>query len=245
MIDIRLPELTGGSEQEQLQQIRSYLYQLAGQLQYALGTVSIQTEKEVQALRAAAAKSTSVTPAATFTSIKSLIIKSAEIVDAWYEQVERRLEGQYVAQSAFGDYAERTEQAIRENSEGITRSFTDVQELQSRVEGIASAVLETQAYIRTGLLYYREDGGPMYGVEIGQQSSAEGVVRFRKFARLTAEKLSFYDSSDVEVAWISDRQLHITEADIRELTAGQASLGGLRIGDYSLSLGTDGHLTLG
>ena len=34
-VEIRLPELSGSTEAEQLRQIRSYLYSLASQLQYA------------------------------------------------------------------------------------------------------------------------------------------------------------------------------------------------------------------
>lgn len=39
MVDIRLPTITGATEREQLAQIKSYLYQLAGQLQFALSTI--------------------------------------------------------------------------------------------------------------------------------------------------------------------------------------------------------------
>ena len=38
-MDIRLPNITGATDHEQLVQIRSYLYQFAGQLQWALSTL--------------------------------------------------------------------------------------------------------------------------------------------------------------------------------------------------------------
>ena len=38
-IDIRLPNINGKTDSEQLAQIRSYLYQFASQLQWALGAV--------------------------------------------------------------------------------------------------------------------------------------------------------------------------------------------------------------
>ena len=39
MIHIRLPNITGKTEQEQLTQIKSYLYQLAQDLNWALSTM--------------------------------------------------------------------------------------------------------------------------------------------------------------------------------------------------------------
>lgn len=41
MIDIRLPKITGKTEKEQLMQIKSYLYQLAEQLQVAFNGMEI------------------------------------------------------------------------------------------------------------------------------------------------------------------------------------------------------------
>ena len=41
-------------------------------------------------------------PISNFNSIKGLIIKSADIVDAYYEETSYRMQSAYVAQSAFG-----------------------------------------------------------------------------------------------------------------------------------------------
>jgi hypothetical protein len=37
---------------------------------------------------------------------------------------------------------------------------------------------------------------------------------FNKFARFTSEKLSFYDSNGIEVAYISDKKLYITHIEV-------------------------------
>lgn len=242
MTEIRLPELGGNTTQEQLRQIQSYLYTLASQLQFAFDAV----EQDQQALRqeAAAGNCREKTPAETFNSLKTLIIKSADIVEKYSEEVERRLEGQYVAQSQFGQYRQETEQKILENSQEILRSFRNAEELESAVEGIRSALIDVNAYIRTGLLYEREEGGGVYGVEIGQQETVDGALRFRRFSRLTAEKLSFFDSNDTEVAYISDEKLHVTGAVIHRLSSWEISADKLRLGEYLLERGADGHLTL-
>lgn len=240
VLDIRLPELTGGSTEQQMRQIQSYLYSLASQLQYAFENVSREQEQVRQVQTAAQEK----TPVQTFAALKSLIIKSADIVESYSREIERRLEGKYVAQSQFGTYSQETEQKIRENAEGIVQSFRNVQALQSMVESVESAVVEINAYIRTGLLYSREDGEDVYGLEIGQQTRQDGAVRFQKFARLTADRLSFYDRNDVEVAYISDYQLHITSAQVQSVNAKQVLAERVDLGMYSWIVGADGHLTI-
>lgn len=238
-VDIRLPDLTDGQPRQQLQQIRSYLYQLAGQLQFALGAVNqaqVQTAQEVKTLAAAQ------NPTASFTSLKSLIIKSADIVDAYTETISRKLESVYVAQSAFGTYAQQAQQQIEENADGIRRSFTNQQQILGAVSQLESQILDVSAYVKTGLLYY--DGEmPVYGVEIGQKNQADGVVTFQKYTRLCAGKLSFYDSDDREVAFISDSLLTITRAEIYALQAQSAAVGKLQLGNYTLQE-AGGHLTL-
>lgn len=239
-VDIRLPDLKEGTERQELRQIRSYLYQLALQLQYALGSVNQaqeQTRNKVRSLE-------NQNPAANFTVLKSLIIKSADIVQAYSEEIQRRLEGVYVAQSAFGTYARETAQQITENSEGIRRSFTSTEQIMGAVSELQSSLLETSAYIKTGLLYEDADGIPCYGVEIGQKTLTDGTVQFQKYTRLCAGKLSFFDENDTQVAYISDQSLHIAQAEVESLNARQASFASVSLGSYSLCPGQDGHLTL-
>lgn len=238
---IRLPELQEGSQQQELRQIRSYLYQLAQQLQFALGSVSQAQAQTEAAVQSVAEKSS---PTANFGQLKSLIIKSADIVDAYYEQISRRLEGIYVAQSAFGTFAQETAQQITENSEEITRSFFNQQQILGSLAQLETQLLEVNAYVKTGLLYSETDGTPIYGVEIGQQTWENEAVTFRKFTRLSAGKLSFYDSADTEVAYVSDSKLYITEAEIGTLTARSAAVSILQLGSYTLTSGQDGHLIL-
>lgn len=42
MINIRLPNITEGSEREQLQQIKRYLHQLVNELNWALSVIEAQ-----------------------------------------------------------------------------------------------------------------------------------------------------------------------------------------------------------
>ena len=239
-VEIRLPELSGGTEAEQLHRIRSYLYALAQQLQIAFDTVSREPTGYVPP--AAAGKKQE--QAVNFASVKALILKSAQLTEHFQEAVEQRLAGRYVAQSQFGTYRQETEQRITANSQSIQQKFTNLQQLESTVEQLQSKVIEVSAAIRTGLLAEQADGSSVYGVEIGQQEWEDGVIRFRKYARLTAEKLSFYDSNDVEVAYISDRRMYVTAANVTQLTAVGITAQHLALGDYLWELGADGHLSI-
>ncbi len=135
-IDIRLPQITGVTEKEQLAQIKSYLYQFAEQLQWGLQNVNTSNNsvfvQEIAKSLYPSNGSVSIGPnqaEATFAAIKSLIIKSADIVEAYYDEISRKLEGVYVAQSDFGDFAEKTSQTIEETSTSTTNRFENVQVL--------------------------------------------------------------------------------------------------------------------
>ena len=160
MIDIRLPQFSG-TEKEQLSQVRSYLYQLASQLQWALQNVDTSSAVVVQSLpksREAAivnGRSIGNEAEATFASIKSLIIKSAEIVDAYYEEISKKLTGVYVAQSDFGTYVETTSKEIEDNSTSTTQGFENLQSIltghENRIAEVVEDLQESKASINNGI----------------------------------------------------------------------------------------------
>lgn len=214
-IQIPSPNITASNDRERLQQMQSYLYRMAQQLQWAFDTLETGSNAVSQTrilpsqnAQKAASQDT------TFAGLKDLIIKSADIVNAYYVQISKRLEGKYVAQSDFGTYTEQTSQEIQQNNTNINQLFTNIRTLSDTVDEMYNSTLATNAYIKTGLLAEKEDGTPIYGLEVGQTNSVDGVQFFDKFARFTADRLSFYDRNDIEVAYISDYHLHITNASI-------------------------------
>ena len=247
-MNIPLPQQLSGSEREQLEGMKTYLYQLAQDLQFALGAVEKQIitvqDTAANAERTLRSVSESQTPKAQFSGLKALIIKSADIVNAYYEEINRRLSELYVAQSDFGTYRQETQQEITENAQGITRAFSDMQAIGDTLAQVQAAVTQVNAWIKTGKLGEDENSVPIYGVEIGQQTEEDGLVVFRKFARLLSDRLSFFDQNGVEVSFIGDETMHITRAEISSLTAGNASAEQFRMGEYLWFTGADGHLTL-
>lgn len=212
-MNLPLPNIQGDTR-EQLSQIKSYLYRLTQELNYTLenpGTTSARVTTEAR----------EQTPQTQFNDIKALIIKSADIVEAYCDEISRRLEGMYVAKSAYGVFAEETAAQLTADATAIAQNYENVQKLLSSVAGVESTLLGVNAYINSGLLYYDDAGVPVYGLEVGQRTAADGEEIFHKYARFTSDKLAFYDQAGNEAACISDRKLRIPNAHIEQtLTRG-------------------------
>lgn len=239
-IDIRLPNINGKTDSEQLSQIRSYLYQFASQLQWALNTVeSSGTEKNNSSVVFESSKELTESEAlSTFNSIKSLIIKSADIVEAYSEAIDNLLDldGTYAAEANFPNgslqYIQDTNATVSANSTNIETAFKNIQTITGTIEGIEKSMIDTEAYVRTGLL---DDTvtPPVYGVEVGQTDTlkdpdtGEETKIFNRFARFSSDKLAFYDAAypDAPVAYISGFRLVITEAYVK---------GNLQVGGFIL-----------
>ncbi len=236
MINIRLPNITEQTDRGKLEQIRSYLYQLAGELNWALGNIDRQAEEAVAKTVASAGQKNAVEQAqATFSEVKSLIIKSADIVNAYYEEINHRLEGVYVAQSDFGTYTKETAATLEANSEKVEFVFTNQQTLQENVKGIngvlrtddnGTTILGSEAWCKIGVLGEQADGFPIYGMEIGQVNTENEETVYKKFAQYRSDGVHLFDQNGTEVATISDCKLRITNAEI---------ITSLKLGDYAIS----------
>lgn len=360
MINLQYPHINGANERERLQYIERYLYQFVEQLQFALNTIESSGGNSAPVASQMPARVIQSSPMAvmsldgglsddqvTFQAIKPLIIKSADIINAYYEEINRRLESVYLAQSDFGIFAEQTSQEIRETSTATTQQFenvqvvisdlntnigsvrgdlqavgeevsyalkdiddinenidginsqvgeiggsvldldeevknvgsnmgelidsavgqmsdevgvidkdlqglkevmerdvkdisadignldtkiddtktaikSDIDKLKDSIKGLNTTLVEVTANIKSGLLYTDDNGIPVYGLEVGQKNTVNGVEVFNKFARFSAGRLSFYDQNGTEVAYISDYKLYITHAEV----TGTLKLGG-------------------
>lgn len=211
---IRLPNITATTDSGKLAQVQSYMYQLVAQLNMALQTVeqSSASKTPTPAVTASGMAQKEAEAQSTFGSIKSLIIKSADIVNAYYDKISARLDGMYVAESDFGTFVQQTSNEIQATSEFVEQFYTNTQQILSEIQTEVSKI-DVTAHIKAGVLY-EENGVPVYGLEIGQRTETDGVETFNKYARFTSNKLSFYDQNDNEVAYISDQKLFITHVEI-------------------------------
>ena len=140
-IELRLPNIKG-TDKEQLVQIRSYLYQLTEQLQWALNNVNTSATNYVvqQVPRSASSPLSTASTGGSFDAevafdkLKPFIIKSADIVEAYYEEINSMLQGQYVAQSDFGTFIEQTQATITATSTYVDQKYNDVQVIISEID---------------------------------------------------------------------------------------------------------------
>lgn len=100
-MNIRFPNITGVTAQEQIAQIKSYLYQLVEQLNWMLPTIEAGSG---QTGTTSTDTSFGEIGAETFYELKSLLIQSSDTLNAYYEKINAKLEGQYVNQSDFNDH---------------------------------------------------------------------------------------------------------------------------------------------
>ena len=189
MINLQYPHIKGANERERLQYIERYLYQFVEQLQFALDTIEgsggtsspVASQMPVRVIQSSPVAMMSLDGGlsdnqATFQAIKPLIIKSADIINAYYQEINRRLESIYVAQSDFGTFAEQTSQEIRETSTYTTQKFENVQVVISNldtnivsVRGDLQAVGEEVSYTQRDIKAINEniDAIDSYVAEIG------------------------------------------------------------------------------
>lgn len=247
-MNIQYPKITGGTA-EQLVQIRGFLYQLVQQLNMESGTQNVSDSNGKSPSYGGTVtapftqgdlEGTASTPMSTFNQVKSLIIKSAEIVDAYYAEINRRLEGVYVAESDFGTYQREASAQISANADRIKQNYNSVQ----KITGLMNKVIDTQATIRSGLLFTvgeenldpelgqtLPEGTEVYGIEIGQTSKEDGKEVFNKIASFTSYGMALYNENGDLTACFTDAGTHISNVTVRS---------SLRVGGFKETVYADG-----
>lgn len=231
-VEIRLPNITGTTEKEQLLQLKSYLYQLSEQLQWAFDNInttggsggqggSTVVLNPVRGGNTSSGGSSGNTDPA-FNELKALIIKTADDVDAYYEEITSKLVSEYVAQSDFGTYTERTERLETTTAEFKDEVYTKYATIET-VDGKLADYRRSKGYIKTGIIvaeltadeaekYGLKESDSLIGIEIGQGLDDGGT----KYARFASNRLSFYNQSGHEMAYISNEKLGIRKVEIEE-----------------------------
>ena len=130
------------------------------------------------------------------------------------EDLQGKLSGLELTTEHFKTYVEETYVSGDEFSKYRTESEQTAEAFEQRFERVEGSLDETSAHIKSGLLDRKENGDPVYGIEVGQRDVVNGVEKFNKFARFTADRLSFYDANDTEVSYISDYKQVITHAKV-------------------------------
>ena len=168
-MNIRFPNITGVKPEEQIMQIKSYLYQLVEQLNWMLPAIESSTG---QAGTSSANLSLGDISAETFYELKSLLIKSSDTLNAYYEKINVKLEGQYVNQSDFdGHKQEITQLFIDLGSKYVAqKDFNSYKEAVTQLfDGLASQYVAQSAFDA----FKQENDGVIAGLDSKYVSQAD------------------------------------------------------------------------
>ena len=227
------PRLTGDTA-DQLRQITSYLYQLQRDLNVALDSVDSVVSQAAEDTAKAAAGTVSETAK----SLKSLIIKTAGVIQQEMDTWTQTLEGTYLAISDFGTYREEVSQEITATATEIVNAFNYESTLAARVEELEadnsvlnSYKVQTEQYTKTGLLYFDEFDVPVYGYAVGEVltrvtvNGEETVRREDLMATWSAGRLNFWQGGNI-VAYYANNKMYVTDGEF---------LNSLQIGDWIIT----------
>ena len=213
-----MPPAPNGSPQQMAVAQYAYLFQMAQQLNLALGQLESGGTGAASGGGTSTHQGTGRKESTGYQELKSLIVKTARLVKRQMEQLSARLEGEYVAVSDFGTYVERLSAYLEANPEALTQYYSFCSDLQANTDAVSAAFgqykAETEGYIRTGIVGYN-GSIPIYGVAVGQgltvtDVDGETVVDQNNFrATFTAQRLSFWQDAN-EVAYVSNNRLYIT-----------------------------------
>ena len=226
-LDIRMPNINATTAEGQLSQIRSYLYQFAEQLSWALNTVEGELKTQATYTTDSSVYSSAKDEAekdkwTQFDELKELIIKSADIVEAYYTQIEKLIEtsGKYVAKSQFGTYLEESSQEIFKNYDSIDAYYKN---LQTVIDAVGGEVMqETNAKIIIGKVgeYTTENNAtvPIYGLQAGQiTTDSDGMEIFNRLAQYSTLGVELYENvgDTVPTAVFGLHNMKTTNAEIK------------------------------
>lgn len=231
-------ELHGNADQ-QISDIYTYLFKLAAQLNLSFEqtTPAAIFEEVNKALEHAdSGKETDKAIVDNYQQLKSLVIKTADYTSGYGSGNVETYSGYFVAKSEFGEYKEQTNATITQTSTDLTQMYEYAASLgilgngESDVD-ITDIETWTQAYIKSGLLYY--DGAlPKFGVAVGDVKQLvtidghEVINRQNLLATFTADRLSFWQSGS-EVAYLSSGSMYFPSAHI---SGGSIEIGGSESG---------------
>ena len=227
------PPVLQGDETTQLRQLYGFLYTMSEKLNAAMNEVDVQTRQEIQSTATGQAQQ----QAEGFSTLKSLIIKTAEIVRTEMQEISTQLHAETEAVSAeVGTLEQSMDATIRATAEGVLQEY-NFSELVTDTEANTFSLQRINQYIFTGLI---SDNPVQYGIAIG-----EGVTAYdennnpylnqnAKVATFTMDKLAFWQGT-VELAYFSSGKFYISQGEITNT---------LQIGNYTFKKMADNSMVL-
>lgn len=236
---IDLPNIGNGTAEEQLAQIRSYIYRNNEQLNATLANLSVDKmwEQTASALSASNGDIAEVNKdlMSRYATIRDLVIKTADVVIQSDEKFTSQMNGNYVAISDFGKYLRDTTLDISGSSVGIEYLYNYASQLETDLDNYK---VNQTSYIKQGLL--DESGAsPIYGVEVGLLSDSfeyNGKVidtRSNLKTRITPTEMSW---------WAENKKLFYLDKDSVYFPYAKITGGSINIGNGTFTVDSFGNV---
>ena len=228
------PPILTGRPEDQLRQLYNHLFRMSSQLNEALMAISInQMAPETQEILRAGAGAQAQN-ASNMESLKSLIIKNADMVRTEMTEIRTALEGQYTAISdQFGIYQESVETQLSATATGIEQNISMIETVAAAGEDTATVLRKLNANIFSGIL---DEVTGEAGIAIGYNvTNNDGTINHaNKTATFTADQLTFY-IGETAVAWFGNSVFHITDGEVTN---------SMRMGSYTWKVMANGSMGL-
>ena len=230
------PPMLSGTEEEQLKATWRYLSAMSEKLNIALNQISIEQMEPETRTQIMTAGQTAITEQAT--ALKSMIIKTAEVVRHEMDEITAHLEDNYTALSSqFGEYERNLTSNITATAEGILQEYQYTEKITALEEGTESFQRNLSQYIFTGLV---DEVNGKYGIAIGENVTAYDAQgnpymnTERKTATFTMDRLSFWQG-EKELAYFSDSVFHIAQGEVTDY---------MKMGNHTWKILADGSMGL-
>ena len=248
MLNITPPPQLNGDEQMQLTQVYRYLFKLSEQLNAA--SIALDTQAENASVAIAKAAGIDIKTAAKndshYTALVSLVVKTADIVQAQMDKVVTTLKSSYKAEGEYGELTEDVIRKIEETAKKTLENFIYDAKVTSLTPGEESNFqTHLEGFIARGIIGFKDDGRtPIIGIAIGQEllkkkdvvggKTYEVIDTTANMATYTADKLSFWIDG-VEVAYLSNSELYVTRIIV---------LDSIKLGGWDLAVNGKDDLTI-
>lgn len=219
---IPFPPQMVGTETQCITSLYNYLFQVSQTLNFALqniGTDNLSEDYRQLTANATAEQEQKIDDQ--YRAVKSIVIKTANVIRTEMEQMYVQLAKSYVAKSEFGEYDEKVKALIKATADGIVQNYNLSSVLTTsdpEIAGFREWKVTSDQYIHSGLLYYDDENLPVYGVAVGNNLTyieVDGVKTVKKenlAATFTAEKVSFWQGGR-EAAYLSNKRLYVLDAE--------------------------------
>ena len=246
------PPSLKGDERAQLEQMYRYLYKMSEQLNTALAVTDREYQIVVQTKSGTAPGSESpISPQldAQYRELRSLIIKTADIVNQQMDKTIKQLNGKFEAiSSEWGTFEQNIERKIVETAEATIDSFDYSEKIhgieKTVVDGVTSYAIESLGYIKRGIIGFDDENFPIYGIAVGTELKEKTVEKdgktyqqidtTKRIATYTSDAITFW-RNDVAIARFSGDELYVTRAEITQQ---------IRLGDWFFSVAESGGLNI-